>query len=102
MKLKNISLKKGLALLGYTDIEISRGYNYRSGFANNTAGQLEYFSTRDLRGNTPEDSYFILNRTAAHRKDYTGGGNRYEIVPRLKEMGYLLQINKIASDFNKQ
>ena len=98
--IQKVSIKKGLGLLGFNNIEVSRGtYNYRSGFMDKD-GQTYYFSTRDLRGNSPQDNSFLLTRTAKDRKDYTGGVNTYTAVNILRQMGYVLNVPRKAQDFN--
>jgi hypothetical protein len=95
-----ISLKKGLALLGFNTIKVSKGtYNYRSGFMDKD-GQTYYFSTRDLRSDLPCSDNFLLIRTARDRKDYKGGINTYNGVRELREMGYELHCPRKRQDFN--
>jgi hypothetical protein len=94
---KKITLKKALALFGGTDIEILRGYNYRSGFFNKD-GQLYYFSTWDMRGG---DMNNLLIRTAAHRKDWTGGSNTYPMKRFLEERSLKIEIPFARCDFNR-
>lgn len=97
--MKKISLKKGLELLGFTNIKINRGYNYRSGFMEKD-GQTYYFSTGDLRWYRQDNSAFILVRTAKDRQDYRGGTNTYFVVDKLERMGYRINIPFAKCDFN--
>lgn len=97
--MKKISLKKGLEKLGYTNITISRGYNYRSGFMEKD-GQLYYFNTFDLRYFDTTKPGFVLTRTAKHRQDFTGGVNTYHVVNDLAKLGYVLSIPRCNCDYN--
>lgn len=97
--MKQISLKKGLEKLGYTNITVSRGFNYRSGFMEKD-GQLYYFSTSDIRFDKPTNSMFVLTRTAEHRRDFTGGVNTYHVVNDLAKLGYVLNIPRLNCDYN--
>ena len=97
--MKKVSLKKGLELLGFTNIKINRNYNYRSGFMEKD-GQTYYFSTGDLRWNRQNNSAFILVRTAKNRQDYTGGTNTYFVVEKLEQMGYRINVPFAKCDFN--
>jgi hypothetical protein len=59
-----------------SDIIVSRGHFYISGFFTLPNGQIYYFSVSDVRGmhygfNKPQ----LMYRTAKHNKDYTGGSN---------------------------
>jgi len=63
----------GMKDRGFTDIEVSRGHFYLSGFFRAPSGQLYYFSFDDLRGNKDR----IYFRTAKHNKDWTGGSNQW-------------------------
>lgn len=98
--MKKVSLKRGLELLGFTNIEVHKNYNYRSGFMDKD-GQTWYFLTSDLRFCKPANVTFLMCRTAKDRKDYTGGQNQYFAVPRLAEMGYVLKIPRIKCDYNQ-
>jgi hypothetical protein len=98
--MKKVSLKKGLELLGFSKVEVNRGYNYRSGFMEKE-GQTYYFSTFDLRDTSQSNSNFLMIRTAKDRKDYTGGRNTYYAVDKLAEMGYVLNVPFAKCDFNR-
>ena len=97
--MKKISLKKALEMLGFTNIEIHRGYNYRSGFMEKD-GQTYYFATGDLRWQQPANNMFLMTRTAKDRKDFTGGPNEFWVVGKLAEKGYVLNIPLYATDYN--
>lgn len=97
--MKKISLKKGLELLGFSNITIKKGYNYRSGFAEFN-GQLYYFSTTDLRFSKPTMHVFLLVRKAKNRQDFTGDANEYWVVSALAKKGYVIDIPLLKSDFN--
>lgn len=93
-----ISLKKALEMYGATNIEIHKGYQYRSGFFDKD-GQLYYFS-RDVDGSFMKPT--TLTRTAQHRKDYTGGTNQYVLDSWLKDKGYEISIPMSKCDKNSQ
>lgn len=62
-----------LTRLGCTNIELSYGFYYFSGFFTTNTGQIYYLSSLDVR-----DGYSrILYRTAQSYTDYTGGHNQY-------------------------
>ena len=71
---------KVLKGLGCRDLECHYGHFYISGFFSAANGQLWYFSTCDVRHRR---DYNILVRTAQHRKDFTGGGNRWADLKNL-------------------
>ena len=96
--MKTVGLKKAFTLLGYKNIEISRGYNYRSGFMEKD-GQLFYFMTGDLR-DRQDDNFFVLVRTAKDRKDYIGGPNTYPVIHALNRLGYKLSVPRTKCDYN--
>jgi len=87
--MKSIGIRKAIQLFGGTDIEISNGYHYQSGFFNKD-GQLYYFSTGDDRMLRSDGQLNVYYRTAEHRKDYIGGRNQYGLVQFLNGMGYWL------------
>jgi hypothetical protein len=68
-----------LTELSCTNIEISRGHFYLSGFFKRGT-QIWYFSISDVRYFESE----ILFRTATSFKDYTGGVNQYLRMSPLK------------------
>lgn len=94
---KKISLKSALRMFGATNIEFTKGtYNYRSGFFDK-GEQLYYFVTSDIRWGAPE----VTIRTAAHRKDYTGGTNdNTTFMKFLSDSGFDLSINRTKQDYN--
>lgn len=66
------SIKRELKKIKATDIQLSKGHFYISGFFK-VGEQCFYISLSDVRGNDTN----LLIRTAKHYKDYTGGGNYY-------------------------
>lgn len=87
------SIKKILKNLGATEIKISNGYYYFSGFA--TFGEkIIYFSISDVRNNF-KVNIDIMIRTAKDYKDYTGGINNhcnledYDVENTLRKMRIL-------------
>ena len=97
--MKKVSLKKGLELVGFSNISINKGYNYRSGFAEFN-GQLYYFSTTDLRFSKPTMNVFLLVRKDKDRQDFKGDANEYWVVRKLEQLGYRFAINRSRGDFN--
>jgi hypothetical protein len=69
---------------GCTDIQISSGYYYFSGFFTDAKGQVWYLSCSDVRHFRYEK---ILYRTAKNYKDFTGGQNQYINVSDLENWG---------------
>lgn len=57
-----------------TNVEISYGFYYFSGFFTADNGQTYYFSSGDVRDGGYNK---LLIRTAKNNKDYTGGTNQY-------------------------
>lgn len=98
--MKKVGLRKGLSLLGFSNIKVNMNYNYRSGFMEKD-GQTYYFSTFDLRGTPPSNKNFLMIRTAKDRNDYAGGTNRYFAVEQLASMGYELSVPFCRCDFNR-
>lgn len=96
--MKTVGLKKAFTLMGYKNIEIHRGYNYRSGFMEKD-GQLFYFMTGDLRHNQ-NDGLTVLVRTAKDRNDYIGGPNTYPVKDALAKLGYKLVVPRLKCDYN--
>ena len=72
-----------LKKIGCYDFKFSCQFYYFSGFFRSKTGQMYYISCSDVR-------YFgyieLLYRTAKHNKDWTGGGNQYVKINKLKEM----------------
>jgi hypothetical protein len=76
-------IMRNLKEMQCTNVKMSYGFYYFSGFFTNKFGQIFYFSCSDVRhfGYTK-----LLYRTAKDYKDYTGGSNRYVDVDKLKTM----------------
>ena len=75
---------KELQSIGATNVQMSRGHFYMSGFFTVPSGQIYYFLLSDVRGmdyalkNNPNSCMTqLMYRTATSYKDYTGGVNRY-------------------------
>ena len=75
--------RKELRSVGATEIKLSRGHFFVSGFFT-VNEQVYYFSLGDVRGmeyaltNFPDScSSQLMYRTAKDYKDYTGGGNQW-------------------------
>lgn len=66
---RRISTK--LRKLGCTNIQMSYGFYYFSGFFTSATGQVYYLCSLDTRYN----DYRMFYRTAKDYKDYTGGQN---------------------------
>lgn len=70
------------------NITFNVGHFYISGFFDDANGQLWYFNIGDVRWMS---DMIILVRTAEHRKDYTGGNNRYALLNNLQQtLGVLI------------
>lgn len=73
---------------GCTNIEMSYGFYYFSGFFTSPTGQIYYFSCSDVR-------HFgynkLLIRTAKNYSDYTGGMNQFCSIERDDLMNFKLQ-----------
>ena len=85
--MKQISMKKGIEILGGTDIELHACYHYQMGFFN-WNGQLYYINSGDDRLRRSDGQLDVMFRTAQHRKDWIGGRNDFSFVQRLNEKGY--------------
>ena len=94
--MKTINFRKEIEVFGYTIEKYSKGYNFRSAFARNGAGELFYFHIEDLRDAMP----MIYYRTAKDTKDYTGGINRFDMRLKLADMGYEVFEPRQACDHN--
>ncbi|MDE2027081.1 MAG: hypothetical protein KGJ11_00895 [Candidatus Omnitrophica bacterium] len=71
--IKKEARENALEVVGF-----STGHFYCSGFFKNTAtGKFAYFSISDVRYFSDSWIDDVLLRTAAHEKDYTGGGNQF-------------------------
>lgn len=74
---------KELHSVGATNVQMSRGHFYVSGFCT-IDGQVWYFSLSDVRGMeyclNQSCMGKLLYRTANDYKDYTGGQNRYATI----------------------
>ena len=73
-------IAKILESKGCTNVQITSGFYYFSGFYTDPNGQVWYFNSGDVRN--WDDTYGYQNdriyyRTAQHYKDYTGGVNRW-------------------------
>lgn len=66
-------VRAALKSAGFSNIKISNGYFYFSGFATK-ADQVIYFSISDVRH---FDDGRLMIRTARDYKDYTGGMNNF-------------------------
>ncbi len=64
------------------NITFSIGHFYISGFFDDANGKLWYFNLGDVRCMS---DMTLLVRTAQHRKDYTGGHNRYAHINNLQQ-----------------
>ncbi len=71
-----------LKMMECQNITFSIGHFYISGFFDDANGQLWYFSIGDVRWMS---DMTLLVRTAQHRKDYTGGTNRYALLNNLQQ-----------------
>lgn len=96
--MKPCGIRKALEVIGATNIEIHKNYHEQSGFFEED-GQLYYFMTADDRWPGLEASFTpdymqgeipVMYRTAKHRKDYTGGDNRWDFLQILHKYGYKL------------
>jgi len=76
-------ITRNLKEMGCTDIQMSYGFYYFSGFFTSASGQVFYFSCSDVRHFGYNQ---LLYRTAKDYKDYSGGGNNYIEVNNLKGM----------------
>ena len=75
-QVKTVSLREGLEMLGFTNIEIDeKTYRYRSGFAERD-GKLYYFCRNTNEDCTNGKYMTIYHREARDRKDLGGGHSR--------------------------
>jgi hypothetical protein len=85
--MKQVSLKKAIELFGGQNIELKAAYHYQYGFFEKD-GQLYYINSGDDRMRKSDGQLDVMYRTAEHRKDWTGGTNRWDFLNRLNERGY--------------
>lgn len=93
-KLKN-ALKKDALAMGFTDVTLTKGHYYLSGFLNRD-DQYVYYSFSVERGETPtyldknDCMHAFLYRTAKDDKDFSGGANHFcrlsELLVKTKEL----------------
>ena len=95
--MRKLNLKRTIKELGYNVERVIRGYNYRSIFATDKAGQLWYFHIEDLRDNRP----MIYRRTAESITDYRGGQNRFDVEEKAEQLGLIIYEPRTAGDYNK-
>ena len=93
--MKTINFKKAIEVLGYDLKKYSKGYNYRSAFAEKD-GELYYFSIEDLRDEKP----CLMYRTAKSLEDYHGGINRFDMEDKLAALGYKVKEPRLKCDYN--
>ena len=72
--------KKELNKIGATNIKISVGHFYISGFFTTATNNIYYFSLSDVRGDYTNGKVNLLYRTAKDYGDYTGGSNQYILL----------------------
>ena len=70
---------------GCTNVQLSYGFYYFSGFFTATSGQIYYISCYDVRHFGYEK---LMYRTAKSYTDYTGGSNNFVQVDRLNEVKF--------------
>ena len=92
--MKRISLRQAIKLFGGTDIELNSGYHYSYGFFNKD-GQLYYINSGDDRMRKSDGQLDVMYRTAEHRKDWTGGTNRWDFNKTLNDMGYAVMTCRV-------
>lgn len=95
--MKKVKLAEAIKAMGYTIEKKSKGYNFRSIFARDEAGQLWYFHIEDLRDSEP----MIYRRTAESITDYRGGQNRFDVEEKAEQLGLIIYEPRTAGDYNK-
>lgn len=95
--MRKLNLKKTIEALGYNVERVIKGYNYRSIFATDKAGQMWYFHIEDLRDIEP----IIYRRTAESITDYRGGQNRFDVEEQAEAIGIEIVEPRRACDYNK-
>lgn len=101
--MKKVSLKKALETLGFTVVQYSNGYNFRSGFMRkNDTKELYYFSYEDLRNIKPTLMIRTADETKVNKEgkfnDYTGGQNIY---PNLNQHDIYIEEKRKSFDYNR-
>ncbi len=86
-KMKSVSLHTAIKAFGGTDIELHRGYHYQYGFFVK-GGQLYYINSGDDRMRRSDGQLCVYHRTAEHRKDWHGGANEWDFIPKVNSLGY--------------
>ena len=100
---KTVSLREGLEMLGFTNIDIlPKTYRYRNGFAERD-GKLYYFS-RNTNEDCVSGKYMtVMHREARDRKDYGGphSVNQWSLDRELeKKYGLRFSEPRCKQDYN--
>ncbi|MEA2037077.1 MAG: hypothetical protein U9O94_06185 [Nanoarchaeota archaeon] len=77
-------IKKALKTVGFTDIEITEGYYYSSGFAKKN-DKLIYFRIMNIKNDCSNE--LIMLRTAKHRKDFSMKNNNWVLLTDIETIG---------------
>lgn len=86
--MKQVSLKKAMEILGFTDVKVNNGFNYQSAFGKDKDGNIWYANTDDWRWRS---QYGTLIRQAESYTDYVGKTNEWWFDRKLAEKGYQLK-----------
>ena len=91
--MKKVSLRKAIQIVfpKATNIKLSKGYYYCSGFFQ-IEEQPYYICTTDIRMNHLNSTGImgIMYRKTKDYKDYTGETNQWDFNKRLQEKGYMI------------
>jgi len=86
--MKQVSLKKAMEVLGFTEVKVNNGFNYQSAFGKDKDGNIWYANTGDWRWRSPSGTCI---RRAESYTDYVGKTNEFWFDRKLAEKGYELK-----------
>ena len=93
---KRVSLNKAIQEFGGQNIELKAGFHYSYGFFEKD-GQLYYINSGDDRMRRSDGQLDVMYRTAQHRKDWTGGTNRWDFIPTLNNKGFFVATCRVKN-----
>lgn len=86
--MKQVSLKKAMEVLGFTEVKVINGFNYQSAFGKDKDGNIWYANTGDWRWRSQCGT---LIRQAESYTDFIGKTNQFWFDKKLADCGYQLK-----------
>ena len=87
-EMKQVSLKKALEVLGFTEVKVHNGFNFQTAFGKDKNGDIWYADTGDWRWRSSNGT---LIRRAESYTDYIDKTNEFWLDRKLEEHGYQLK-----------